>query len=230
MKQASGNVLFLILIAVALFAALSYAVTQSSRSGSGGIERDKAKLYAAQFVQYGTAIEQAIGRMRVINRTPEYGIDLASSVTWSSSANATCTTNVCKVFHVEGGGISPAFIDEKAFDTSLGIAPTIFRHSVFRAVSVVDVGSDLDELVLIIAGLKKEVCAEINKSMGIIDGGNPPTDVYTGYGDYRGTLTAFPEATAVQGDGSALFEGKRTFCAYYNAATGYTFYHVLMER
>ncbi len=226
----SGNVLFLILIAVALFAALSYAVTQSSRSGGEGIAKDKAKLYAAQFVQYGTSLEQAIMRMRLA-KVPEHGFDMASSVTHLSAANATCTTNLCKLFHIEGGGISPDFLDDKAFDKSLPSASGgVYRRNIFRTISVVDVGSDLDELVLIIHGLDKTVCTLINKSLGIQDGGNPPTEGFTGYAGYHGTLTTFPEGTGELGEQAAIFEGKQNFCAYFDATYGYTYYHVLMSR
>ena len=53
---ASGNVLFLILIAVALFAALSYVVIQSSRSGSGSTDQENAKLVKAQLDNITTAL------------------------------------------------------------------------------------------------------------------------------------------------------------------------------
>jgi hypothetical protein len=56
----SGNVLFLILIAVALFAALSYAVTSSSRSSGAQIGADQARIMAAEIRQYASSIEQAI--------------------------------------------------------------------------------------------------------------------------------------------------------------------------
>ncbi len=61
----SGNVLFLILIAVALFAALSYAVTQSSRSGGGDAASETNLINSSTITQYPAGIRTALVRMIV---------------------------------------------------------------------------------------------------------------------------------------------------------------------
>ena len=64
-KSESGNVLFLILIAVALFAALSYAVTQSSRSGSSDASSEKSLVSSSVLTEYPAGVRTAIMRMIV---------------------------------------------------------------------------------------------------------------------------------------------------------------------
>lgn len=69
MKSNSGNVLFLILIAVALFAALSYAVTSSSRGGGIDAKKDSSELIASEIMNYVSSLEQAVTRLRGCVRT-----------------------------------------------------------------------------------------------------------------------------------------------------------------
>lgn len=61
----SGNVLFLILIAVALFAALSYVVLSSSRSGGASTEKERLELDVASTLNTLTNIRAEIVRRSI---------------------------------------------------------------------------------------------------------------------------------------------------------------------
>lgn len=61
----SGNILFIILIVVALFAALSYAITTGTRTSTKNVNTEQLDLLAAQIVEYGNNIENAIMRLMV---------------------------------------------------------------------------------------------------------------------------------------------------------------------
>ena len=62
----SGNVLFLILIAVALFAALSYAVMGSTRSGEQSTQKEDLDLATNVITSYGDGLTYAIAKLQAI--------------------------------------------------------------------------------------------------------------------------------------------------------------------
>ncbi|MGB1077712.1 MAG: hypothetical protein ACPG05_05330, partial [Bdellovibrionales bacterium] len=71
----TGNVLFLILIAVALFAALSYAITKSNR-GKSNAEKDKLALVASEMMQDASLMSQAIQRLMIIKHCSDTDISV----------------------------------------------------------------------------------------------------------------------------------------------------------
>jgi hypothetical protein len=93
-----GNVLFLILIAVALFGALTYAVTNSMRTGSSTTEKEQAKLDQAVMDNYMASINT--GKMR---------LEMAgcSSIDYTAPADQAATgSKSCHLFHPDGGGVA----------------------------------------------------------------------------------------------------------------------------
>jgi len=95
----TGNVLFLILIAVALFAALSYAVTNSTRSGGGSIRNEQAKLDQAVIENYMVCISQAQQILGTVRGCSSVSYD--PPALWDDDE-----TGQCQVFHPQGGGCS----------------------------------------------------------------------------------------------------------------------------
>ena len=105
MKRQSGNALFLILIAVALFAALSYAVTQSGR-GNAGIEREQQMINQAVSEQCTASVNYAVNKLKLIVGcdSSEISYELADG----SNANASAPADKsCHVFHANGADVAP---------------------------------------------------------------------------------------------------------------------------
>lgn len=105
MKTQQGNALFIILIAVALFAALSYAVTQSGRGG-GTAQRESDTIAAAQLSQFLGLLNSAVMRMNV-SGTAMTAIKIYNGTNGDcGSAYQLCATGTDYLFAPDGGGVS----------------------------------------------------------------------------------------------------------------------------
>jgi len=232
-----GNVLFLILIAVALFAALSYAVTQSSRSG-GDSGRETNILNSAQLAQYPNQIRTAVLRMIIDGRD-------ITDVRFNAPADFDdlgTNEEARGVFHPEGGGA--VFQNAPAdFMRSGGVNTdgewTYNMDFEVPEIGVSATGAGGNDLIAFLPGVTEAVCQRINAEAGISANVSdaPPTTadlsatydlnmVDDGTTDYsitgNVTLTATP-ANSLDGHPFGCFE---------NVADSNTFvyYHVLNER
>jgi hypothetical protein len=95
----SGNVLFLILIAVTLFAALSYAVTQSTRGG-GNATSEKLALDAAQIQQWHSTLKYNFIKFSLNSGIAQPDIRINNGFGWLP-----CTTGSDCLWAPEGGNL-----------------------------------------------------------------------------------------------------------------------------
>lgn len=229
-KTQSGNVLFLILIAVALFAALSYAVTTSNRGG-GDIDREKVQMQAVQIVSYTSAIHAAITRMTLIKGCSEREISFENSlVSGYVNANAPIDKS-CHVFHKNGGGVS---IIEY-------VPGTNYSFSYNGNIYVSGVGSGAAELSVSFwtnndnLDVEKKLCEEINKNTNFYSGVAEVTGnfgamtVYQFRGEASPSWRGYRTSSAgVYGNGDIL--GREHGCVVDDNGSRYVYYNVLIAR
>lgn len=161
-KSESGNVLFLILIAVVLFAALSYVVTQSTRSGVGTTEREKNVLSSAQMTQYPTALRTSLIRM-VLSGIP---VELVRFDDPTEFATSTSSVNQL-VFHPAGGG---AVFQEGTSDLSASGNDTLqWRYNAHFQVNGIGLTNEPggNDLIAFLPGISNGICRQINEQLGI---------------------------------------------------------------
>ena len=238
-KNEKGNVLFLILIAVVLFAALSYAVTQSTRGGNN-TNREQIELEVSELLQYFTSLNTAILRMKTTNGVDDTELSFANAV-WvledgttlanPPGHNPNCINTECEVFHPDGGGMYPKILSGNSdawFDTG-STAQNAPGHAKIQLITHTGVGTSTPNLIITYAYLNPDYCDLINKKLGVTETDildtkrmNPTVQNFSG--EYTGTFT---EDVGVE---EPEFAGKPTFGVRFTNRNVCKLFHTLVVK
>lgn len=233
-KGEQGNVLFLILIAVALFAALSYAVTQSTRSGGGDASSETNLINSAQLTQYPASVRTAIVRM-IINGTGVEQLEFNSPSDFGACTNG---GENC-VFHPAGGGAT--YVEapgDVMSDGSLGIWHYNAEFEIVNIGTSVPGDEAGNEVMAFLPGISQSVCNQINDRNNL---GSTPVITADISADYETDMEngyTIPGGETVLGTGGEAgtdideFDGHPFGCFRNTTGTPatYVYYHVLVER
>ena len=222
-EKEHGNVLFLILIAVALFAALSYAVTQSTRGG-GNADDETSLISSASLTQYPASLKTSILRMSITNGVADQDIEFnpPSDIGNCTNSGANC------LFSPAGGGAS---FQEAPANVVTGNNPVAW---VFNSNNEVEnIGSNggtaaTAETIAFLTGVTNGICNKINEELGIGNGTVIPVETGVDVTTDQDHAYTFSAATGVIDDNtSGVLEGQPFGCFAQGGVNFY--YHVLSE-
>ncbi len=239
-----GSVFFYILLGVALFAALAYTTTRSSRNTTSNIlTKRQAEIAASEIIDYSQKVARVVDQIR-LNGVSETDINFASKVFSRHQAtltewqpNPNCADVSCAVFATYGGPLSETTFEKYASTLELPYASSHPKagHPSFSRVSVIGAGSQSEDLILYIIKIKDSVCDAINTALNLPDIDTTTEEVWNsfgvpgqtnsiGYWDLQNTQSSeplFDEATA--------FQGKQEGC-YSQDGYRNTYFKILLER
>lgn len=242
-KLEKGNVLFLILIAVALFAALSYAVTQSSRSGGGGADGEANLVNSASLTQYPASVRTAIVRMII------GGVDVtqlnfdrpADFATICDAAPGPC------VFHPGGGGATSVSAPPEAMASGNQGVWVFSSDYDITNIGTTTTDNSSNDIIAFLPGITQSICQRLNTELGVGIG----ADADDGVPDAGIALTNVPIPDNEMDNGNAgigpaadgagnrfggTLSGQPFGCADFDSTTDQAddrdlvYYHVLVER
>ena len=217
-KNESGNAIFIILIAIVLFAALGGAITYSSRSAGGDISKEEARVLATEVISYSNDLASTVARLRLNGCTPtemNFENDFISGYSNGSSP----TNETCHVFRANGGGLKYRDDYDMTFTGSYVIT---------------NIGTGETDLILDLR-IGRDLCEAINDLLGINNSGpeGPPTDKLSAGVKFQGDYTIASTASSNQRTENAELVGKSSGCRT-NSGSGsgaiFMYHRILLAR
>lgn len=227
-----GNALIYVLIAIALFAALSMTLGRQTDTGeASNLSDDKAELYATQLISYAAQAKSVIDQM-IFSNTDIDDLDfvLPGEAAYDTGA---MTDKIKRVYHPDGGGLLAGRLPPEATPYTGGDPSAGWYMGRFNNVEwTKTAGTDV---ILVAYGIDERVCARINEKvkgssaipqMGV--GGSIRNlmidDVY-----HTGTnadLTTVTPGTPICAD----CDKTSSLCVEDNAGNIFGFYTILFDR
>lgn len=215
LDRQNGNAIWFVLVAVALLAALTMAMTRSSDTveQTGNVER--LRIQASDLMRYTKGIQSAVERM-TLSGISESDLCFHDSGWGHNDYNgASCSDSANQIFGVQGGGLSWRTYD------------FVSAWDVFGSHSVQNLETNAPELI-IQAQISGALCRQINIMLGIPNpSDDAPLDDIQNIARFSGTYTlASPDN--IIGDDAVDLAGKMTGCR--REAGNYYYYQVLLKR
>lgn len=236
-QTTAGNVLFIILIAVALFAALAYAVTQSIRGGGSGADNEANLVDSSVLQQFTAGIRGAVTRMTV-NGVAQTDLEFNPPSDFSGLSSP-----AVGIFHPAGGTIIYEIAGPDVMNQS-GPNPMgrwIFTMSfeVKNIVTNAAGSSDGNDILAVLVGVKPAICEKINTKLGLpispfpsVTGVAYSTDLLNDPTNYMDNSYVVPSSESVIGGGASDSDLAGTYegCYQETVSGNYVYYSVISGR
>jgi hypothetical protein len=231
-KFQRGNVLFLILIAVALFAALSYAVTQSSRSG-GDASKETNVVNTASLTQYPNSVRTAVLRMIIAGIDPE-DLQFNHPDQFDTGVNGAFIPSR-GVFYPDAGGATYQQIPENLTSGGMPIDWTFTLDYEIPILGISAPGPTGNEVIAFADGITQSVCDRVNKELHGYAGATPVRNAALSFSGNRIATTTLPGAPAggvlaVDTPTIDWLDGKAFGCFQNGTGGNFVFYYAMAER
>lgn len=219
----SGNAFLYVLIAVVLFAALSFVMGRqtSDSSEAGGLSDQRAEMAATEIIGYSASVKSVVEQMTFTGSLPE-------NLTFEKPGDATYATapHINKVYHPEGGGLVEKQIPADAAESVTNDPPAGWYLGRFNTVEWSK--SAAPDILLTAYQISKAVCEKINDKITgtttIPVLGASARNLLVDDAEHGGTNADFTVADC------AACEGYPSLCVKDNAQEIYAYYSIIVDR
>lgn len=213
-----GNALIYVLIAIVLFAALGFTLSrQASTTGTGEIDEARAKILATELLTYSAQVKSVIDQMMFT------GSDIDTlDFTLPSEAGFGTAPHLEKVYHPQGGGLTPSTLPENAI-AQIATNPAAGWY-LGRFNNVEWTKTTNSDVILTAHQISSLVCAQINDQL------TGSTTIPAVTGDLEDYLVDSATDNDLDIASCAACEGYETLCVSNSAVSAYSFYTIVAER